>query len=211
MHTVRFLPDDNTQRSFFGFLGPNAVIHMVHLIPVYDVGCARNLLQMPSIADQSHYYDLTCIITCMPWFCPTFFWLNILHSVPWHMGYHWDHFHLLACTSFPCALFQPHDLCMYLNSFSHVPQPSAWYDISISTSSISGVPRIAAIRSGASHYVYKPCIRHTWTLGLSAWITSFHTVTVQGLHSSPNDLPIPPILSTYHWGFPNWSLCVTLQ
>ena len=166
---------------------------------------------MPSIADQSHCYDLTCTITCAPWFCPTFFWLSILHSVPWHMGYHWDHFHLLACTSLPHVLFQPHDLCLYLNSFSHVPQPSAWCDTSTSTSSISGVPRIAATRSGTSHYVYKPCIRHTWTLGLSSWITSFHNVTVQGLHSSPNDLPIPPILSTYHWGFPNWSLCVTLQ
>ena len=57
MHTVGFLPDDNTQGPPFGFLDPNAVIRMVHLIPVYDMGHTRNLLQMPSIADQSHGHE----------------------------------------------------------------------------------------------------------------------------------------------------------
>jgi hypothetical protein len=54
MHTVGFLPDDNTQGPPFEFLDPNAVICMVHLIPVYDMGHTGNLLQMSSIADQSH-------------------------------------------------------------------------------------------------------------------------------------------------------------
>jgi hypothetical protein len=46
MHTVGFLPDDNTQGPSFEFLDHNAVICMVHLISVYDMGCTRNLLQM---------------------------------------------------------------------------------------------------------------------------------------------------------------------
>ncbi|KAF8257213.1 hypothetical protein EI94DRAFT_1709427 [Lactarius quietus] len=57
MHTVGFLSDDNSQGPPFGFLDPNAVIHMVHLIPVYDMGHTRKLLQMPSIADQSHDHE----------------------------------------------------------------------------------------------------------------------------------------------------------
>ncbi|KAF8274712.1 hypothetical protein EI94DRAFT_1695839 [Lactarius quietus] len=57
MHTVGFSPDDNSQGPPFGFLDPNAVIHMVHLIPVYDMGHTRKPLQMPSIADQSHDHE----------------------------------------------------------------------------------------------------------------------------------------------------------
>jgi hypothetical protein len=116
--------------------------------------------------------NMTCMVTCVPWFCLTFFWLNILHSVPWHMGYHWDHFNLLVCTSLPHALFQPHDSLSYFNPFSHLLWLSTWHHTSTSTSSISRIPRIATTRSGISHYVYKPWIRHTWTLGLSSWITS---------------------------------------
>ncbi|KAF8271544.1 hypothetical protein EI94DRAFT_1698089 [Lactarius quietus] len=41
----------------FGFLDPNAVVCMVHLIPVDDMGCTRKPLQMPSIADQFHDYE----------------------------------------------------------------------------------------------------------------------------------------------------------
>ncbi|KAF8262425.1 hypothetical protein EI94DRAFT_1704774 [Lactarius quietus] len=54
MHTVG---DGNSQGPPFGFLDPNAVIHMVHLIPVYDMGHTRKLLQMPFIADQSHDHE----------------------------------------------------------------------------------------------------------------------------------------------------------
>ncbi|KAF8258692.1 hypothetical protein EI94DRAFT_1707751, partial [Lactarius quietus] len=48
---------DELQGPPFGFLDPNVVIHMVHLIPVYDMGHTRKLLQMPSIADQSHDHE----------------------------------------------------------------------------------------------------------------------------------------------------------
>ncbi|KAF8270756.1 hypothetical protein EI94DRAFT_1698524 [Lactarius quietus] len=48
---------DEFQGPPFGFLDPNGVIHMVHLIPVYDMGHTRKLLQMPSIADQSHDHE----------------------------------------------------------------------------------------------------------------------------------------------------------
>ncbi|KAF8267367.1 hypothetical protein EI94DRAFT_1701063 [Lactarius quietus] len=54
MYTVG---DDNSQGPCFGFLDPNAVICMVHLISVYDMGHTRKLLQMPSIADQSHDHE----------------------------------------------------------------------------------------------------------------------------------------------------------
>jgi len=57
MHTVGFLPDNNSQGPPFGFLDPNAVIRMVHLIPAYSLGHTRKLLQTPSIADQSHGHE----------------------------------------------------------------------------------------------------------------------------------------------------------
>ena len=50
MHKVRFLPDTNSIGPAFGFLDPNAIIQMVHLILDFISDHTRELLTGQSIA-----------------------------------------------------------------------------------------------------------------------------------------------------------------
>jgi hypothetical protein len=57
MHRIGFLPDDDSQGPAFGFLDPNVVIRMVHLIPVFSSVRANNLISGPSIANRDPHHD----------------------------------------------------------------------------------------------------------------------------------------------------------
>ncbi len=50
MHTVGFLPDTNSHGPAFGFLDPEEVIRMVHLIPAFSFVRVNNLMTGPSMA-----------------------------------------------------------------------------------------------------------------------------------------------------------------
>ena len=50
MHKVGFLPDTNTNGPAFGFLDPNEVIQMVHLIPDFTSDRTTELLTRQSMA-----------------------------------------------------------------------------------------------------------------------------------------------------------------
>ena len=51
MHKVGFLPDTNVHGPAFGFLDPNEVIRMVHLIPDFASDRTKELLTGQSMAD----------------------------------------------------------------------------------------------------------------------------------------------------------------
>ena len=50
MHKVGFLPDTNANGPAFGFLDPNEVIQMVHLIPDFSSVHTKELLTGESMA-----------------------------------------------------------------------------------------------------------------------------------------------------------------
>ncbi|KAH9039665.1 hypothetical protein EDB85DRAFT_2141171 [Lactarius pseudohatsudake] len=57
LHKVGFLPDTNLQGPAFGFLDPNEVIRMVHLIPDFASVRTKELLTGPSIAARDAHPD----------------------------------------------------------------------------------------------------------------------------------------------------------
>jgi hypothetical protein len=57
MHTIGFLPDDDSHGPAFGFLDPNEVIRMVHLIPVFSSIRVKNLMTGPSMAIRAPHVD----------------------------------------------------------------------------------------------------------------------------------------------------------
>ena len=57
MHTVGFLPDNNSHGPAFGFLDPNEVIRMVHMIPVFSSVPVKDLITGPSIAIRDPHPD----------------------------------------------------------------------------------------------------------------------------------------------------------
>jgi hypothetical protein len=57
MHSVGFLPDTDTLGPAFGFLDPDEVIRMVHLIPDFVSGRTQDLLSRPSVAIQTPHAD----------------------------------------------------------------------------------------------------------------------------------------------------------
>ena len=50
MHSVGFLPDNDTLGPAFRFLDPNEVIRMVHMIPDFVSGRTQDILSGPSMA-----------------------------------------------------------------------------------------------------------------------------------------------------------------
>jgi hypothetical protein len=57
MHKVGFLPDTDAHGPAFGFLDPNKVIRMVHMIPVFSSVCVKNLITGPSMATCDPHPD----------------------------------------------------------------------------------------------------------------------------------------------------------
>lgn len=57
LHKVGFLPDTDEHGPAFGFLDPNVVLWMVHLIPDFSTGRTKTLLTRDSIAIQDPHDD----------------------------------------------------------------------------------------------------------------------------------------------------------
>ena len=57
MHSLGFLPDTDALGPAFGFLDPNEVIRMVHLIPDFLSGRTHDILSGPSVAIQKPHVD----------------------------------------------------------------------------------------------------------------------------------------------------------
>ena len=57
MHSLGFLPDTDALGPAFGFLDPNEVIRMVHLIPDFVSGRTHDILSGPSVAIQKPHAD----------------------------------------------------------------------------------------------------------------------------------------------------------
>ena len=57
LHKVGFLPDTNRHGPAFGFLNPNEVLRMVHLIPDFTADRTKTLLRGESIATQNPHPD----------------------------------------------------------------------------------------------------------------------------------------------------------
>jgi len=57
MHTVGFLPDTDAHGPAFGFLDPNEVIRMVHVIPVFSHARVKNLITGPSMVIRDPHPD----------------------------------------------------------------------------------------------------------------------------------------------------------
>lgn len=79
MHKVGFLPDSNVHGPAFGFLDPNEVIRMVHLIPDFSSVRTKGLLTGKSMAIQYPHpdgeypvYYVAMYVTCMS-LCPYFY------------------------------------------------------------------------------------------------------------------------------------------
>jgi hypothetical protein len=65
MHKIGFLPDTNEQGPAFGFLDPNHVIHMVHLIPDFTAVHTKTLLCEDSMAIQEPHPEGECPVYYM--------------------------------------------------------------------------------------------------------------------------------------------------
>jgi hypothetical protein len=65
MHKIGFLPDTNEQGPTFGFLDPNHVICMVHLIPDFTTVCTKTLLCGDSMAIQEPHPEGECPVYYM--------------------------------------------------------------------------------------------------------------------------------------------------
>ena len=78
LHSVGFLPDTDALGPAFGFLDPNKVIRMVHLIPDFASGRTKDLLGGSSMAFQDRHPDGEYKLYYVAKWVPSILWYNEL-------------------------------------------------------------------------------------------------------------------------------------
>lgn len=78
LHSVGFLPDTDALGPAFGFLDPNEVIRMVHLIPDFASGRTKDLLGGSSMAFRDRHPDGEYKLYYVAKWVPSILWHNEL-------------------------------------------------------------------------------------------------------------------------------------